>query len=205
MNYYLDNNNVCTHPVALLPYKDYKRLEDNIIVLDKPNIVNENSLSRKIYYDIQSIGKNLVFETRNGISKIKLKETKRNFFMMVLHKQNVESIKKVAPFCHYSRPQKKTNGKNNGRKFLILMQCGVFLEQKEDEISRISESDMRNYTSVIPNQITTKEKHFNSLGEVYSIGYSAKYKIQNGLSFEHFVTSKWKKLVALTFCQKFFL
>ena len=65
-----------------------------------------------------------------------------------------------------------------------------FSRKKGKEIDRITENDITNFTSVIPNQITSKEKHFNSLGEVYSIGYSAKYKVQNGLSFEQFVTSK---------------
>ena len=36
----------------------------------------------------------------------------------------------------------------------------------------------------------SKEKHFGSVGDVYSIGYSAKYCIKNELSFDWFVTSK---------------
>ena len=190
MNYHLSDGNVCTHPLALLPYKDYKRLQHNIIVLHHLVVTCGNTLHRKIHYDIQSIGKNLVFEVQNGIRKIKLNETKMKYMMIVLHKEEVGDIKSASPFAH--QPKRKDNKKSEGygSKYLILMQSGIFPKSDDDISNGITESDIINYTRAVPNQIRSKEKHFKSMGEVYSIGYSAKYKVENGLSFEHFVTSK---------------
>ena len=79
MNYHLDDTNKSIHHLALLQYKHYKRLQDNIILLDDPIVVGGKKLSRKIFYNIKSIGKKIVLECNNKGSKIiKLRETKKN-------------------------------------------------------------------------------------------------------------------------------
>lgn len=77
MNYHLDDNNCSIYYLALLQYKYYKRLRDNIILLDDPRVVDGTKLSSKIYYSIKSIGKNIVLECDNkGLKHIKLRQTK---------------------------------------------------------------------------------------------------------------------------------
>ena len=78
MNYHLDDTNESMHHLALLQYKHYKQLQDNIILLDDPIVVDEKKLSCKIYYSIKSISKNIVLEYNNEGSKIiKLRESKK--------------------------------------------------------------------------------------------------------------------------------
>ena len=110
--------------------------------------------------------------------------------MIVLCKDEIQNIKSASPFAHQPKQMKKEKCEGYGSKYLILMQCGIFPKSNDDISNAISETDLVNYTKAVPNQIRSKQKHFNSMGEVYSIGYSAKYKVENGLSFEHFVTSK---------------
>ena len=191
MNYHLDDTNESVHHLALLQYKHYKQLEDNIILLDNPIVVDGKKLSRKIYYSIKSVGKNIVLECNNEGSKIiKFRETKKNFVMIVIHKKDLIHIPKTTTFSFDNDATKKKRFRQKSEKFVILMQCGDFSRISCSENDNINIGDLKNIKNVIPNQIT-REKHFKSRGEVYSVGYSAKYKVENQKSFDKFVTSKY--------------
>ena len=189
MNYHLDDDNPSMHPLAILTYSDYKLLKENIIVLDQPIIEESNSLNRKIYYSIKSMGKNIRMKTDEESMVIKLREMKKRFFMIVIEKKNLNIIKQVS-IIHYDQQTNMTDSyRRKSEKYLILMMCGDFSSNTYDDKKNITTQDIVDTTKVIPNQIN-KDKHFGSGGKVFSTGYSAKYKVIDGKSFDTFVKSK---------------
>ena len=189
MNYHLDSTNSNNHCLGIINKKDYHRLKDNLILFHKPQVLEATQLSRKINYAIKSIGKNIKIDRRKNDILIKFRETKKRFLMIVIQQKDLMQDSRISKFdmIHSSHHNKHKNEKNE---YLILMQCGDYyhknLEQDQHELSLEDINDIKN---VVPNQIS-KEKHFGSVGDVYSIGYSAKYCIKNELSFDWFVTSK---------------
>ena len=189
MNYILDETNPSMHPLAVLTYSDYKLLKDNIIILEKPIIIEGNSLNRKIYYTIKSVGKNIKMDTKSSTMYVKLREMKKRFFMMVIQKKDLNIIKRIS-IINYDRENNMTTSyRRKSEKYLILMMCGDFSAKKKEANDNFTLQNLIDIENVIPNQIT-KEKHFGSGGKVFSTGYSAKYKIMNGKSFDKFVKSE---------------
>ena len=189
MNYYLDDNNPTMHPLAILTHSDYKRLKDNIIILHNPVEVDGKSLQRKIFYDIRSIGKNLkLLESENSIV-VQLRQTKKRFFMIVIHKKEMKMMNRVSAIKYDHEINMTSSYRRKSQNYVILMICGDFSDKIGDNDDNITKENLSEIQYILPNQIT-KDKHFGSGGKVYSIGYSAKYNIQGGKSFQQFVTSK---------------
>ena len=197
MNYHLDESNCCTHSLGILNKKEFNRLKDNLIILSNPNIIDGNKISRKIYYTIKSVGSNVKIAKDGPNLWIKFRETKRRFVMVVIQEKEMMEDLRITKFDMINS-KKFNKSKNERNDYLILMQCGDYFNNMVHKGEQFSLDDLTDIKSVVPNQIS-KEKHFGSVGDVYSIGYSAKYSIKNELSFDRFVTSKFMSIRTLYF------
>ena len=191
MNYNLDQKNQSMHPLAVLTYSDFKKLKDNLIVVENPVIFCGKSIHRKIYYSVKSVGKNIKFDNTESTMNIQLRQMKKRFFMIVIEKKSLELIDHVSTINYDHAINMSREFRRKSEKYLILMMCGDFSSSPNENLEKISKEDLLNVENVIPNQICSKEKHFGSGGKVFSTGYSAKYKVSEGKSFELFVKSEY--------------
>ena len=188
MNYHLDEMNCSTHSIGILNKKEFNRLKENVIIVTNPSIVDDNKQSRKIYYTIKTIGTNIKLDKREKGYFIKFREIKRRFVMIVVEKKYFSDDGRIMQFEMINTKSNNTESYEKNE-YLILMQAGDYNDNTNQIRQGLETNDLRDIKNVIPNQMS-KEKHFGSLGDVYSIGYTAKYTIKNELSFDRFVTSE---------------
>ena len=101
-------------------------LKKNIIILHNPIVFNGKTIERKIFYDIKSIGKNIKLSENENSMVVELRQTKKRFFMMVIHKKEMKMINRVTTI-HYDHEIKMTRShRRTSQNYLILMICGDF-------------------------------------------------------------------------------
>ena len=163
--------------------------------MKNPHIIDRNKSSRKIYYEIEFIGGNVVYRNDNGNMFIKLREMKSRYIVILIHCNGLQynDIEdNILPINGSFKKLKDQYVVTNEDYYILMMAADSSNKIKCDD-DNFSFAEIKNIMYSIPNQIPTgKEKHFGSGGNVYSLGYTAKYKIENDMSFGAFVTSKLK-------------
>ena len=180
-----------SHPIFLCSSSEYNIIKDNVILLSNPRIIDGNKPSRKIYYDISSTGKNIRFTKSTNSMQIKLRNSKKNSLFILIHRKYIKDAGKIQinQYTNGSKRQFRTKM----CKYAVLLLCTITDNNWKNKSFTFDNHFIKMTKKNYPNQIRNQGmKHFSSEGQIYSIGYAAKYdKIdQKQESFSKYVTSE---------------
>ena len=186
-----DESNQSTHPLLLISAKDYFLLKDNIILVEKPSVIKGNTTDRKVSYKITNFGKNISFGNKGQYKSIKIRNTKKNCVLIMMHRKYLDIFQRVQihEYINGSSAKKKiVDGK-----YVLLLLVVCTNNKKTENINDFDDNFLAEIKKHYPNQIRTQgKKHYKSEGWIYSVGYAAKYDKLNSKkeSFSKYVKSK---------------
>ena len=118
-------------PFFLCSSKEYNALKDNTILLGNPRVINGNSINRKIYYDIISVGRNIHYKNRKEQMIIRLKNTKKNTMFIMIHRKYLNELNNIHihEYCNGTRRKSL----NSCGKYGLLLVCTTSEHKKQDK------------------------------------------------------------------------
>ena len=187
-------NSMSTRSPHILINKWFHRLSDNCIVLKKPREVGQCAKDRKIYYDIDRIGKNVQVSNKGKYLNLQLENTKHHWVMIVVKYKDIMTNPKLCFITEsgFIIEEEKILSNDDGYVILAAIHRDVKLSDKKYTFSE-TELGLANkffYNQTKGNQ---KDYHYQTSGTIHSFGYGAMYHTNHitGHTISKFATSKY--------------
>ena len=180
-----------THPLFQCSSQEFNKLKENTILIGNPRVSDNHRQTRKIYYDILSIGSNIRSVNKGKRMIIKLRNTKKNAVFIMIHQKFLKNIDRIQKH-QYTNGSKHRQTIRKGRYVVLLTCCATDRSWQKNGII-FNDTFVTMMKKTYPNQIRNQgAKHFGSEGQIFSIGYAAKYEKldHKQQSFSKYVQSK---------------
>ena len=165
----------------------------NSIFLKKPVVVHDNSLERRIYYDIERVGENVRLHIKNPKYKnVRIDDIKGKKIFILVNLKFIQDISGLVFFDELGRRMDtKTVEKQEKAYALLAMVEKTEIAQKNKIF--LSNMDINLANQFWVNQIKTDGSfHFDTSGKIFGLGYGPKYSIdqKTNLSIGQFAGKK---------------
>ena len=187
-------NNMSTRSPLVHINKWFHRISDNCIVLKNPREIGQSAKERKIYYDVDSVGKNIEVSKKAKYINLHLESTKQHWVMIVVRFKDVMANQKLYFFTESGLMIEEDNISSNDEGYVVL--AAIYRDLKlSDPKYAFSDSELSLANKFFYNQIKGNQKdyHFKTSGIIHSFGYGAMYHTnpQTGHTISKFATSKY--------------
>ena len=185
-------NGDATKSPHILIQKWFHRLRENCIVLKMPQ--EEGKLkNRLIHYEIDYIGRNVMYKTKNKYLNIQLENTKQKWVLILVKFKEVRFNPKLCFITESGDliPQEQIANYNDGYVVLAAINHDTKLTTDHESFSDEELSLAKKFFYNQSNN-SKKEYHYNTTGTIHSFGYGPMYH-QDPLtkySVAKFATSK---------------
>ena len=179
-------------------------IEDNSIILKSPTVSEDTSFHRKIYYEIEKLGKNIKIHSKNKKYKnVKIDDIIGwKIFILV----NIKLVWKTKGVFFYEFGKRmETADIEKQEKAFVMVGMVTKTESLNKREMQINETDMNLAKRLWVNQIKTDGSfHFNTTGKIFGLGFGPKYSIDKTtyLLIGQFVGGRLflKKISQSSFC-----
>lgn len=192
LNNHIPYNGLSNRSPHILINKWYHRLRDNCIILKSPKEIGDNKF-RKIFYEIDEVGKNVKFSKRSKYMNLQLESVRQKWVMILVRFKDVMFNSKLCFFSESGLLIENENLSSNEGGYVVL--AAIYKDQKlvnqknsfDDNELLLSKRFFYNQT-----QGSNKEYHFRTSGTIHSFGYGAMYHRNpvTGHSIDKFSTSE---------------
>ena len=173
--------------------RSYNLISDNSIVLKKPTISENALFYRKIFYEVDRVGKNVVIYSKNRKYKnIKIDETSGNKSFFLVHLKYIREFSGLIFFDELGKRMDLTTIEKQEKAYVLLAMVEKTYHIKKNRV-KIDDSDIDLANKLWINQIKTDGSfHFNTTGKIFGLGFGPKYSINqsNNLSIGQFAEKK---------------
>ena len=156
--------------------KWYHRVKDNCILLKLKKEVDDRK-NRKIFYDIEKCGKNVMIQEKKNIINVNLEGTKNNKIILIVRLRDVFAIQKISFFTETGDLIGSLDREKSKDCYVIL---AIF--QSEEALrkldKRVKADDVILAKKYLRNQVVASEKnyHYGTTGTIHGFGFGPVYK-----------------------------
>ena len=156
--------------------KWYHRVKDNCILLRLKKEINDKK-NRKIFYDVEKYGKNVMIQEKEKKINVNLEGTKNNKIILITRLRDVFDIQRTLYFTETGELIGSLDREKSKDCYVILA-----ILQSEESLRKLDEmvtaDDVILAKKYLRNQVVASEKkyHYGTTGTIHGFGFGPVYK-----------------------------
>ena len=183
-------------PHLIISRRWFFRIRKNTVMLKKPK-EHKDGKNRKVYYQIDQIGKNVNFFEKDCVKVLNPSTTSLNTIYFVVRLSDLAELNNLQFHTELGHMIQKLNLKVHRDKCYVVLSIIQIDKDTQYSGDLIVEDDIDLMKKYFINQIAIKKGnyHFNTSGTIYGLGYGPKSnRNEYGHSVCRFANSKYKKI-----------
>ena len=162
-------------PHLVISRQWFFKIKNHSIMLKDAHEVNDNN-QRKIYYEVDKIGKNVRYTQKDDTYVLNPSTTSRNTIYIVVRLTAFSKVKKLLFYTRLGHMIEKYNLSTHKDRCYVILSI-IMIDKNITKMNPLFfEKDLPLMKRFYNNQITVKKGsyHFNTSGTIYGLGYGPK-------------------------------
>ena len=180
MNNNLEKKSLYHESPHILIRKSLYLIRENSIFLKNATVSEDNTMLRKIHYDIEKVGTNVKMHSKNiKYRNIKMDKIPGKKLFILVNLKTVKDVHNLIFFDELGTRIEKSEIEKLEKTYVLLAVIGRKDIDKNKEIL-IDTSDVQLANKLWVNQIKTdKSFHFDTTSKIFGLGFGPKYCIDD--------------------------